>query len=403
MIDSTQGTETLIPSNHPPQEELQSNGAAWTAELTIHSVLGHLPLHHFQVHYSVPGQQVLEQLLQMPACPGVLITAGGRPIGLVARPKLLEYLYAHPQATELLNRPIEALLQAMSEMETGVGGFLELPDTCPVQTGAIAAIHRHGSLVFDPIIVTFRDHSVRLLNFHDLLLAQSRVVGLFNQINLQQRQQLLNAYQKLQQDQTRTEQTRQFLLAQQRLIHHQENLSEQQQIKLLQQIEQIHQLKKRQQQIEQDLSQEAIKTVQTALETAQFLSKRTQQIAMISQMLNKELDIVQRASQLTKQIGKQVQFLGLRSAILANRSGVEREGFSQITADIRHLSSQTLEAAQGMEEIMNWLKSCMVDLENIVQGGTDVAKASAQQALRLREKLQEWGPLPTEEWREEEL
>ncbi len=342
------------------------------------------------------GQYVVHQFQQVPTLPGVIIREGNRAIGLMSRAKLLEYLYWHPAPADLLKRPVEAILEGMTQTEAA--GFLILPNTCLVQTGAIAAAERSQATVSDPIIVTFPDQSDRLLNLQDLVLAHAQILKLYHQSNLHQRQQLRSAHQTLQQAQTKIEQTRQDFsahhLAQQRLLQHHQNLSEQHQSKLTQQIERMEEIKQRQQQIEQFFSEKGVQYIQSALETSQDLFKKTLKIGMMNQVLGKELATVEKAAQLTKQIGRQVQFLGLRAAILANRAGSDREGFSQVTADIQRLSSQARETAQSMEELVVWLKSCLTDLEITWQEGTNAAKALTQQAWQLKHGLRELSLLP---------
>jgi methyl-accepting chemotaxis protein len=104
--------------------------------------------------------------------------------------------------------------------------------------------------------------------------------------------------------------------------------------------------------------------------------------------LAKELAAVHNASELIHRLSRQVRFLGLHTAILANRFGSgELDGFSRVASEIGQLNHQTLEAGQRVSEVSEHLKTCVEELVKLAQGESGLARSLAPKISRAKSAL----------------
>lgn len=363
--------------------------AFWLAQLTPETTVGELPLHDVVISDTASGREVAHQFRQKLKLSGLILTSGKRLLGVISRQKFLEYLCWKRGAIDTLDRSISSCLEPL----VAVGAIclthnlLQLLHTCPVDEAVAQALSRLKSCVNDPLLIFPEDGHPRLLNFHDLTLAQAHITQLRDHKVQQRRHELGKCREKILQQWQDVERAQQHLDARHTLLNHREQFLERQRNELMQQMEQTQQLRRRLEHIEQTLSEEGTGILQTLLGTTQSISSRNHRTATISKALSKELEAVQRAARLVKQLGKQVHFVGVRSAVLANRFGAQIHGFNHLAVDIRELSQQTLETSKGMEEIANLLRSYIADLAVLTQEGNSALQTSVQQTTRLEELL----------------
>ena len=152
------------------------------ADLGADSTLADLPTHDFAVSPQTPGQEVAARFKHEPDLPGVLILDGSMLTGMVSRENFLEVL-SRPFGNELfMKRPILNLLGSLNLPH------LELAGTLGIQAAAEVALNRPVERVFEPIVVRLADGRVRLLGIYVLLLAQSQLAALANQIIREQKE-----------------------------------------------------------------------------------------------------------------------------------------------------------------------------------------------------------------------
>jgi signal transduction histidine kinase/DNA-binding response OmpR family regulator len=110
-----------------------------------------------------------------PSLVGVMLGDKQELAGVVLRSRLLERL-SQPFALELyLKRPIRQM-QGVIDLEPDV-----MPAATGIQEAAHATLSRPTARAYEPIVVVRDDGSLRLLDVHALLLAQSRLLELANE------------------------------------------------------------------------------------------------------------------------------------------------------------------------------------------------------------------------------
>lgn len=146
------------------------------SNLQLESTLRHLLLYDFMVESSEPGQIVAERLKAHPLMPGVILTEHGRLLGMISRRRFWEHL-SRPYGLELfLLRPLKALYRfAYSSM-------LIIPADTSIVDAARWSLARSPELLYEPIVVEIGPQQYRLLDLHQLLVAQSQIHELATQL-----------------------------------------------------------------------------------------------------------------------------------------------------------------------------------------------------------------------------
>jgi hypothetical protein len=338
-------------------------------QLTPTSIVGVLPLHDFQVQAQTLGHVVAERFEREPTLPGVIVLNGTQPLGVISRPAFLANLGLLYDADGYLNRPIQVLLNWLNAQ------ILILADTCLIQEAAESVLSRSQSVVYDPVVIAFQDGSLRLLEVHWLLLAQSRILARVNKTVEQQKRQIQAGQEQLRQLQMQAQQFDQVLAGQLRAAQACSQDLEKHHTQLSQQSEAVQQLNQRCLQFGELLSTESKKAFQTTIETVYILSGHVDGLIEVAQALMKELEVVRGAAGLMRQMSKQARFLGLRTAILSHQFDTEVDnGLTQVTSDIERLSLKTLEASDQMVETSDRLKLRVTELGQLAQREATVAQ-----------------------------
>lgn len=161
------------------------------ARLTIASTLAELPgveeVHDIGVRAGVVGQLFERR----PEIPGVLVAAAGQVVSAVSRRYYLDTIGRYLGHDVYTPRPLGVLLRRFQDL----GGALMLPAATPIPEAVRAGLQRPRELVYEPVVVAAEPSRLaRLVDFEDLLLADSRVTQLRN---LQMRQILSTVHEGL--------------------------------------------------------------------------------------------------------------------------------------------------------------------------------------------------------------
>jgi signal transduction histidine kinase/HPt (histidine-containing phosphotransfer) domain-containing protein/DNA-binding NarL/FixJ family response regulator len=144
------------------------------------STLSDLPCHDYIVSSDTRTAAVTDELNRRPQLPGVIVADSDGLLGVVSRNQYLDFL-SRPFHLELYSkRPISLVLDSI-----GIE-VLALRDETSIHAAAHDALNRPMHLVFEPIVVVSHSGSLRLLDVHTLMLAQSRLLASANQIIQQQ-------------------------------------------------------------------------------------------------------------------------------------------------------------------------------------------------------------------------
>lgn len=168
--------DILVGTHQPPASPLD------LSHLTLDSTLTDLPTHTFEVAVDTPGQIVADTFERYPDLPGVIIIHNAKVLGAFSRRKFLERV-GRPYGVEVyLQRPIRIMLHTISTKH------LQLPSSYAIHRAAQEALSRPAGAIYEPVVVTFPDNSVGLLDIYTLLLAQSQLLTLGYRLEQNRRQ-----------------------------------------------------------------------------------------------------------------------------------------------------------------------------------------------------------------------
>ncbi|PLS68647.1 MAG: hypothetical protein CV045_06745 [Cyanobacteria bacterium M5B4] len=146
-------------------EEEQEQSSALALDATIQE----LTLYDFYLDVSRPGNDATRFLEENTLIPGVILVKDDKYFGFLSRRRILEML-ARPFGQELfVKRPLATMYDA------GALDTMILPGTTPVVVGAVSALKRPEALIYEPIVVQIDANNYRMLDLHDLLLAQLEI------------------------------------------------------------------------------------------------------------------------------------------------------------------------------------------------------------------------------------
>ncbi|NJO72707.1 MAG: ATP-binding protein [Leptolyngbyaceae cyanobacterium RM1_406_9] len=165
----------------PFLEKLPSN-------LTLESTLQELHLHDRQIEVDNPGKKAAKLFDANPFLPGIILLEQGQLVGMISRRRFLEQM-SRPYGLDLfLNRPLRILYQFISTE------FPVLASDTLVVDAVREALKRSPEHLYEPIAVQLDAQTYRLLDLHQLLMAQSQIHELAKQLlNEQAQTQMIQA------------------------------------------------------------------------------------------------------------------------------------------------------------------------------------------------------------------
>jgi signal transduction histidine kinase/DNA-binding NarL/FixJ family response regulator/HPt (histidine-containing phosphotransfer) domain-containing protein len=143
--------------------------------ITPGQTVGELPMSDYRLSPSTPTAVVAELFERNPNLVGVIIGDEQGLVGVVSRSSLLERL-SQPFALELyMKRPVRQI-QDVFDTDPDV-----LAASSNIHEAAHAALSRPTARAYEPVLIRCDDGSLRVLDVHTLLLAQSRLLELANE------------------------------------------------------------------------------------------------------------------------------------------------------------------------------------------------------------------------------
>ncbi|NET03463.1 MAG: ATP-binding protein [Symploca sp. SIO2B6] len=160
--------ESPTPMSSAPQPEVPN--------LRLESTIEELSLYNFQVEIYCLGKEVTNRFEVNPLLPGVILTEYGKFVGMISRRRFLEQM-SRPYGLELfLKRPLYSLYSFVS------ADILKLRGNTQIVEAANRSLERSAKLLYEPIVVEIEPEVYRLLDVHQLLLAQSQIHKLTYQL-----------------------------------------------------------------------------------------------------------------------------------------------------------------------------------------------------------------------------
>lgn len=144
--------------------------------LTLESTLRELSLYQCQVESSDMVRQVVRLLDQFPELPGIIVSENRVMIGLISRRHFLAKM-SRPYALDLfLGRSLQEFCS------TADTNFLLFSGDARIVDAAQKTLQRSLDYLYDPIVVQMDENDYRLLDVHQLLVAQSKIHELAQQV-----------------------------------------------------------------------------------------------------------------------------------------------------------------------------------------------------------------------------
>ncbi|MEM1168187.1 MAG: ATP-binding protein [Cyanobacteria bacterium P01_H01_bin.35] len=151
--------------------------------LSLESTIQELPLQDFLIESSYFGKDVAPVFEANPLLPGViLIDQQGKFVGMISRRLFFERMGSRYGIEMFYKRPIEALYR-FSQIEISI-----LPGNTLIVEAAQKSLHRRPELLYEPIVVEVETNVYKLLDVHQLLVAQSKIHELTSRLLQKQTQ-----------------------------------------------------------------------------------------------------------------------------------------------------------------------------------------------------------------------
>ncbi|MEA5470826.1 GGDEF domain-containing protein [Spirulina sp. 06S082] len=152
--------------------------------LTLASTIRELFLDRFEVELSCPSVEVLKEFQQFPLRPGVILTIAGEFAGMISRERFWKYM-SRPYSLELFSgRSIQNLYEFLRV------DIMQLDGNTSIVEAARYSLQRSPELMTEPIVVILAPQDYRLLDFHQLLVAQTQILQLTTQLLQESSQKL---------------------------------------------------------------------------------------------------------------------------------------------------------------------------------------------------------------------
>ena len=162
-----------------------------TWNISLESTLLDLPLYNCQIELTQQAKEVAQAFEGNSMLPGVILTDRGNFVGIISRRVFFERVNRRYGLEMFFKRPIEVLYR-FSKQE-----LLLLPGSKLIVEAAEESLYRSAELVYEPVVVEIVPQTYRLLDVHQLMVAQSRIHQLTNKLLKKQTQSKLIQTEKM--------------------------------------------------------------------------------------------------------------------------------------------------------------------------------------------------------------
>ena len=341
--------------------------------LSPNSSIGILSLHDAQTESQTTAQTVVAMFQARSYLPGILIldsatdSAPQTILGVLSRQMLFEQgcLNAGDRGWD---QPIENFLVPDQDPP------ILVTDRASILEVAFLIRQRLRIFALDPVVVSFRDGSLRLVDARDVLLAQSQIHADYEARTHDQTLEIQDYQLQLDNQEKALEDLNQILnvrnITQQR---HQRHL-ERQQHDIFRRTEEVQELRQRLTNIHRVLDSQVRMLFQSRLDLVATIADSTGQLMRADISLAKELEVVITLSETIQQVSRQARYLKLHSAIFINRpQAASLTGFSQITDGIDRLMTQSATADQRTQDSVGQIK---LNISAVALAAQDIAQST---------------------------
>ncbi len=179
-VNSPATQPTMVAISDPPSQEIR-----------LDSTLEDMWLYKVQVETTQTGKYVGELLDNHPLLPGVIIVEESNFLGMISRSIFWEYLSRPFGRSLFLKRSILSLHKIVHQ------DMLILPINTKIVDAARSALMRSPKERYEPILVRLSDQYYRMVDVHQLLIAQSQIQELSAELIRQQTQKQMMQTEKM--------------------------------------------------------------------------------------------------------------------------------------------------------------------------------------------------------------
>lgn len=160
-------------------------------ELHPYSCLEILPCYDMRVESHQMGQVIMDAFEKCPHLPGVIVREEKEVLGVISRQRFLSCM-SQPYSLELyLQRPVRRFWAMFN------ASVLQLPCECSIMQAVQEALSRPYESLYEPLAVRFSEQTLKVLDLHILLLAQSQLLIQVTQLQAQTQAQLQQKNERL--------------------------------------------------------------------------------------------------------------------------------------------------------------------------------------------------------------
>lgn len=135
----------------------------------IDSTLDALAFYTAAMDVQRPGQDAIALFERLPRLPGIVLWRGRALVGILPRHRFFECL-SRPYGREVFSHRSLGIVEKSMDLSTVV-----MPANTPITQAVQWALNRPSELLYDPLLVQLRPGDYRLVDSHDLLVAQAEI------------------------------------------------------------------------------------------------------------------------------------------------------------------------------------------------------------------------------------
>jgi transcriptional regulator with GAF, ATPase, and Fis domain len=144
--------------------------------LTLVRIIGDLPTYKHDVTVTTQVETIVASLKKNPELPGVVLRENGSFIGTLSRLKIFEWL-GRPYGVELFfKKPVNSLFANLNLPN------MIYPREMAISEAVQIALNRAPEIRYEPLVVSFGENDLRLLDMNILLMAQSEQLKTANRV-----------------------------------------------------------------------------------------------------------------------------------------------------------------------------------------------------------------------------
>ncbi|MDY6786223.1 MAG: ATP-binding protein [Cyanobacteriota bacterium] len=144
--------------------------------LKIDSTLSDLFLYDSKIEIDFPGKEVIDRFHNNSTLPGIILLHQGQFQGMISRRRFWEHM-SRPYSLDLFYKRSLSSLYGFTQTD-----ILMLESQSKIVDAVRYALQRCPELLYEPIVVKLEDRGYRLLDIHQLLMAQSKIHELTTQL-----------------------------------------------------------------------------------------------------------------------------------------------------------------------------------------------------------------------------